>query len=477
MSGNSVCPLDFRYGSEEMKRLFTEEARLGTLLKVEAALALAEAEAGLIPREDAERIASTVFRNEVSLERVRELEKETRHDVMAVTLALAERCGPSGRFVHYGATSYDIVDTALALQLGEALDIIRSDLISLRDALLEQAVRHKGTVMLGRTHGQSALPTTFGLKLAVFVSEFGRHIERLDQARPRICTGKMSGAVGTGAGFGSRALEIQRNVMRRLGLGIPEATNQILQRDRHAEFVLLLASISTSVEKLATELRLLQRSEVDEVREPFEEASQVGSSTMAQKRNPIVSENACGLARVVRSLVIPALESNVLWHERDLTNSSAERILIPHAAILTDHILRNMTSVVRGMEVRTEKMRANLEAAGREIMAEPVMLALIAKGMDRGEAHGLVRRISLRTSSGREDFGKAMMGEPEIRRLLTPEELERMLAPSAYIGAAVEIVEALAARVRGGTGAGSNPRSSTRTGGRQRGRKGTGRRT
>ncbi|MGQ9583368.1 MAG: adenylosuccinate lyase [Thermoplasmatota archaeon] len=449
----SVCPLEFRYGYEEMKRVFTEEAKLERLLRVEGALALAEASVGLVPRRDAERIARVARSGVVGLERVRELERETRHDIMAVVRALAERCGPSGRFVHLGATSYDIVDTATALQLAEALDIIGADLCALRDALIAQAVRHRGTVMLGRTHGQWALPTTLGLKLAVLASEFQRHIERLHEARPRICVGKMSGAVGTGAGFGPRALRVQEEVMRRLGLGIPDAANQILQRDRHAEFVFLLANVSTSVEKLATEVRLLQRSEVGEVEEPFDEARQVGSSTMPQKRNPVVSENACGLARVVRSLVAPALESNILWHERDLTNSSTERVVLPHAAILTDYILRNMTGVVRGMTIRPERMRANLEAAGGEVMAESVMLALTSKGMDRGEAHELVRRAAISAASRGIRFEEALRADGRVRSLLSAEEMAKALDPYNYIGVAEELVKRLAAKLsRAGRG-------------------------
>jgi adenylosuccinate lyase len=443
----SVCPIEYRYGFEEMKRIFTEEAKLDRILAVEGALALAQAESGRIPKKDADRIAAAARSGRVRLERVKELEAATRHDIMAVVKAFAEQCGSSGRFVHLGATSNDITDTAQALQFREALYILRSDLAGMRDALLKRALEHKDTVMLGRTHGQWAIPLTFGLKLAVFVSEFDRHIERLDQARDRICVGKMSGAVGTGAGYGPRALEIQQRVMKRLGLGVPDATSQVIQRDRYAEFVFLMANIAASVERLATEIRLLQRSEVGEVMEPFDEKKQVGSSTMAQKRNPVTCENSCGLARIIRAYVTPALENVPLWHERDLTNSSAERMMMPHACILTDYILRNMTTVVKGMKVRPEAMLANLKATKGLIMSESVMIALVGKGMDRQDAHELLRVASARAVSEGRDLHDILSGDETVKKHLTPKELRAALEYSCYTGTSAETVERLARKL------------------------------
>ena len=443
----SVCPIEFRYGHEQMKRLFSEDAKLAYILTVEGALALAQAGAGRIPQKDAACIDRAARSGNVKLARVKQIEKATRHDIMAVVKAFAEQVGSSGRFVHLGATSNDITDTATALQLKEATAILRSDCLELRDALLEKAVRHRQTVMLGRTHGQWAIPITFGLKLAVFASEFQRHIDRLDQARERVCVGKMSGAVGTGAGLGPRALDIQEDVMRRLGLGVPDATSQILQRDRLAEFVFVLANISASVEKLATEVRLLQRSEVGEVQEPFDEERQVGSSTMAHKRNPVVCENACGIARVVRGFVMPALENVPLWHERDLTNSSSERLIIPHACILTDYILRNMTGVVKGLKVRPEAMLANLESTRGLIMAESVMLALVSKGMDRQEAHELLRRASLKATACPGALESVLLEEPAVKKLLSARELKDAMDYSRYTGTAAETVDRLARKL------------------------------
>jgi adenylosuccinate lyase len=431
-----------------MKRLFTEQAKLDHILEVEAALAVAQAEEGRFPKKDAQRIAEAARSGRIKLQRVKELEAATRHDIMAVVKAFAEQCGESGRFVHLGATSNDITDTAMALQFKEALGLLRSDLAGMRDALLARAVEHKDTVMLGRTHGQWALPITFGLKLAVFVSEFQRHIERLDQAGPRVCVGKMSGAVGTGAGYGGKAIGIQERVMTKLGLGIPDATNQVIQRDRHAEFVFLMANIAASVEKLATEIRLLQRSEVGEVQEPFDEKKQVGSSTMAQKRNPVTCENSCGLARIVRAYVTPALENVPLWHERDLTNSSAERMMIPHACILTDYILRNMTTVVKGMKVNAGAMLANLKSTRGLIMSESVMIALVGKGMDRQDAHELLRVASARVSAENSDLQKVLSEDAAVKKLLTAKELAAALDYSGYTGDSVETVDRLARKLR-----------------------------
>ena len=444
----SVCPIEYRYGFEDMKCLFTEESKLDRILMVEGALALAQAELGRFPKKDAGRIAEAARSGRVKLERVKELEAVTRHDIMAIVKAFAEKCGPSGRFVHLGATSNDITDTAQALQFRDALDILRSDLVGMRDALLARSLEHKDTIMLGRTHGQWAIPITFGLKLAVFVSEFQRHIERLDQARERICVGKMSGAVGTGAGYGPRALEMQERVMRKLGLGAPDASSQIIQRDRYAEFVFLMANIAASVEKLATEIRLLQRSEVGEVLEPFDERRQVGSSTMAQKRNPVSCENSCGLARIIRAYVTPALENVTLWHERDLTNSSAERMMIPHACILTDFILRNMTTVVKGMKVRPESMLANLKATKGVIMSEPVIIALVAKGMDRQDAHEMLRLLSFRATAEGRDMLDILSGDTKVMKYLNAKELSSALDYSCYTGTSAETVERLARKLR-----------------------------
>jgi adenylosuccinate lyase len=444
-----LCPIDFRYGRPKMKGIFEEETRLQRLLDVEAALARAEAKVGLIPREAAAEIAAKATTKHVSVKRVEELERETRHDLMAVVLALTEACaGDAGKYVHLGATSNDIQDSATALQLRDAIRIVEEDLEDLVDAFADLASKHKKTIMLGRTHGQAAVPITFGLKIAVFASEVARHRERLRQAAPRVIVGKMSGAVGTGAAFGPRAADIQSTVMADLGLGVEEAATQVVGRDRHAEFIAVLANIAASLEKFCTEVRNLQRTEIGEVAEAFEAKSQVGSSTMAQKENPVVSENVCSLARIVRSLVTPALENVPLWHERDLTNSAAERILIPHACVLIDEMLARTTEVFRTLRVFPDRMKANLEATKGQVMAEAVMMALVAKGLGRQEAHKLVRDAAQAARAKALNLQEALLSDPKVAKIIGRKELDAAMDPAAYLGQSAAIVDAIVKRVR-----------------------------
>lgn len=436
-----VCPLDFRYGRPEMKAVFDEENRLQKLLDVEAALALAHAKVGNIRQDHAEIIRKTASTRYVKLDRVREIDQKINHEITAVIRALSEQCGESGKFVHLGATSNDILDTAAALQLKEAIRILDEDLQKLKKTLAERAREHRDTIMVGRTHGQYALPITFGLKLANYALEVHRHQQRLRECSPRVLVGKMSGAVGTGAGFGPKAFEIQRLVMESLGLGVEEGPTQIVARDRYVELVALLANIACSAEKFATEVRNLQRGEIGEVSEYFDESVQVGSSTMAHKRNPVTAENVCGLARIVRGFVVPAQESAILWHERDLTNSSAERFFIPHSFILIDDILAKLDWLFATLVVNKEQMERNLARAGSVIMAESVLLALVAKGMGRQEAHELVRKCSMEAQRSCEDFKTHLMANKSVSALLSEEELDAALDPRAYLGSARETVD------------------------------------
>jgi adenylosuccinate lyase len=438
-----VCPLDFRYGRPSMKGLFSEEAKLRRLLDVEAALARAQAQVGNIPREAADAIRKAATTKTVSADRVAQIEKEIGHDVMAVVLALSEKAGDAGQYVHLGATSNDITDTATALQLRDALDLVEKALDQLKSALLGLARKHKKTVMLGRTHGQAAVPITFGLKMAVFALEVARHEERLREARPRICVGKMSGAVGTGAGYGPKALEIQELVMKDLGIGYEEASAQIVGRDRHAELMAVLANIAASAEKFATEVRNLQRTEIAEAAEAFGDR-QIGSSTMANKENPVTSENVCGLARIVRAFVVPALENVPLWHERDLTNSAAERIMIPHALILADDLLAKLADVFRNLRVYPDRMRENLERTRGQAMAESVMLALVGKGIGRQDAHKLVQDAAKRAREKDAHLRDALAADPKVAKLLTKKDLEAAIDPDNYLGASAEIVDRIA---------------------------------
>ena len=444
-----LCPIDFRYGRPQMKRIFEEEARLQRLLDVEAALARAESKVGLVPREAASEITKKATTKFVTVKRVEELERETRHDLMAVVLALTEACaGDAGKYVHLGATSNDIQDSATALQLRDAIRVIEEGLDGLIDAFAGLATKHKKTIMLGRTHGQAAVPITFGLKVAVFASEVARQRERMRQATPRIVVGKMSGAVGTGAAFGAQALDIQTSAMTDLGIGFEEAATQVVGRDRHAEFIGILANLAASLEKFCTEVRNLQRTEIGEVAEAFEAKSQVGSSTMAQKENPVASENVCSLARIVRSLVAPALENVPLWHERDLTNSAAERILIPHACVLIDEMVAKTTEIFRTLRVFPDRMKANLEATKGQVMAEAVMMALVAKGLGRQEAHKLVRDAAQDARAKGTHLREALLAEARVSKLLSKSEIETVMDPMAYLGQSTAIIDSTLKRLR-----------------------------
>jgi len=438
----SLCAVDYRYGRPAMKALFSEEAKLARMLQVEAALAAAQAELRLIPKAAATAIAAKATTAAVRPERVARLEKETGHDVMAVVLALTEQCGAdAGRYVHLGATSNDITDTATALQLREALTILRRGLNTLARTLADLAEKHRGTLMLGRTHGQAATPITFGLKMAVYALEVLRQRERLDEMEARVVVGKMSGAVGTGAAMGPKALRVQELVARRLGIGYEAASGQVVGRDRHAELVSVLANIAASCEKFCTEVRNLQRTEIGEAAEAFDAERQVGSSTMANKENPVTSENVCGLARVVRGLVVPAFESIALWHERDLTNSSAERIVIPHALALTDDILAKTAKVYSTLRVYPERMRENIERTKGQVMAEAVMIALVAKGLGRQDAHRVIRDAALEARSRGVHLHKVLGKHKVVRRRLTAKELDAAMDPAEYLGATHQIVD------------------------------------
>ncbi|RMF91669.1 MAG: adenylosuccinate lyase [Methanobacteriota archaeon] len=436
----AVHPIDYRYGSDEMRMVFEEERRLQRLLDVEAALARAHARVGNIPQEDAEAISRNAVTGRVKLTRVKEIEAETLHDLMAVVKALAEACGSSGRFVHLGATSYDIIDTANALQFKEALQIVKQDLFEIEGELLRLAEENMEVVAVGRTHGQHALPITYGLKFAIWAREVRRHLNRLKEGEKRFYVGKMSGAVGTQASFGDKGPMIQEIVMEELGLAPAMVSSQIVQRDRYAELIGLLALICSSMEKFAKEVRNLMRTEIGEVSEGYVEESQVGSSTMPHKRNPINAEKVCGLSRVVRAHLMVALENVPLEHERDLTNSSAERAIIAESFILTDEILKTMKRILKGLLLYPEQIKRNLRLTRGLNMAESVMMRLAEKGMDRQEAHELLRRLSIKAVS--EDVGLAsVLSEDEtVKRYLSADEIRAALEPENYLGTAIEQV-------------------------------------
>ena len=440
-----ILPIDTgRYGTPEMLKIFKEEARVQKLLDVEAALALAHAEVGNIPTKDAKKIAAMASTKYVKLERVKAIEKEIKHDIASLVRALSEVSGSSGAYVHLGATSYDIVDTANALQLKDAEALIEKKLFDLKRILQRQAAQHKGTVMIGRTHGQHALPITLGFKFAVWGYEVNRHIERLEECKKRVFVGKVSGAVGTQAGLGEHAAMIQELVMKQLGLDAAEISTQIVQRDRYAELISIYAMVASSLENFATEIRELQRPEIAEVFEAFEASKQVGSSTMPHKQNPETCERVCGLARIVRSLSTPTLEDMITWHERDLTQSSAERFILPESNILLDYILSLMCNIVANLRVDKDRMLLNLSLTQGRAMSESVMMALAKKGINRQEVHELLRKLTIKSTAEKRNFKQILLEDKLVSDKLSEKEIDEALNPKNYLGTAVKQAEKFA---------------------------------
>lgn len=445
----AILPIDSgRYGSSEMRHIFDEENRLQCMLDVEAALARAQAKVGDIPASDAATISKKASTRTVRLERVKQIETKTKHETAAVVEALSEVCGKSGRYVHLGATSSDILDTATALQVRDALRLIMKRLDQLETTLLMQADKHSDTICIGRTHGQHALPITLGLKFAVWLREISRHTSRLRECSPRVVVGKLTGAVGTMAGLGDHAREVQSLVMEDLRLGAPEVTTQILQRDRYAELVCALANLASSIDKFSTEIRNLQRTEIDEVREPFDLKTQIGSSAMPHKMNPRISENISSVAKVVRSLVQPSLESVVTWHERDLTQSAAERFTIPEAFILTEHILSGINHVLSELRVSPDRMARNLDLTGGMELSEAIMSALVKKGMERPRAFKLIRTLSIESSTRQKPFQDLVRGNLEVAKLLSGKELDFVFDPRNYLGKTRDLIRYAIERTR-----------------------------
>lgn len=443
-----LCPLDYRYGDQSFKRIWSDVGRHERQLEVERALIWAHCELGRVSKEDYEAVAAISNPTSVSIDRVAEIEAETRHDIMALTKAMAEAAGDSGWCIHLGATSNDIVDTAVALQLRDSIVLLRSSLCDLLSVSANLAERERDTVMLGRTHGQAAVPITFGLKVAVWVDEIRRHLIRLDEAAPRISVGKFLGAVGTGAAQGDNARELQKLILTHLGLGVPLATTQVVGRDRYVEYVSWLANVATTCEKILQEIRNLQRSEIGEAGEGFDVKKQVGSSTMAHKKNPIKSENASGLSRIVRSFIIPTYENALLWHERDLANSSSERFTLSHASTLCHDVMNKTSQVLTNLWVDAEKMRANIESQQGLVMAEKVMIDLVGKGVARDEAHEILRTASFHAVETGEHLKDICLKTKEILNVFSEEEINEMFEPTSHLGVSGELVDEVVSLAR-----------------------------
>lgn len=415
-----------RYTGPEMGRIWSLENRYKKFLEVEVLAAEAWAELGEIPREAAERIAKNA---RFDVQRIEELERETRHDVVAFTRCVAESLGEESRYFHYGLTSYDVVDTALSALLGEAAALLEKSLLELEEALKEQALRYKETPTVGRTHGVHAEPTSLGLKFALWLAEIRRHRGRLDRAAENVRVGKISGAVGN---FAHIDPFIEEYVCKKLNLKPDPVSTQVIQRDRHGEFVNTLALIGASLEKIALEIRNLQRTETGELEEPFY-SGQKGSSAMPHKRNPVTCEQVCGLSRLLRGYAAAALENVALWHERDISHSSVERVILPDSTIVLDHILRQMIRVIRELRVYPEQMERNLNLTGGLIYSQRVLLELVASGLSREKAYDLVQGCAMKAWERGRLFKEELAAETEISERLGREKLDQCFDPAYYL--------------------------------------------
>jgi len=407
-----------RYVQPEMGRIWSEESKFDAWREVEVVAAEVMAGEGIIPKEAAREIRAKAS---YTVERIDEIEREVKHDVLAFTQALAESVGEAGRWIHFGLTSYDIVDTALGMRMRDAMDLILKDVAALSAVLKSRAFDHKKTVMVGRTHGVHAEPMTFGMKLALWYAEMERNRARLERAREVVAVGKLSGAVGT---FAHLPPVVEEKICERLGLTPAPIATQVLQRDRHAEALSALAIVASTLDKIAVEIRSLQRTEIREVEEFFSE-KQKGSSAMPHKRNPVISEQVSGLARVIRGNLQAGLENIALWNERDISHSSAERMILPQSFILTDHILRRAASVLDNLIVYPEKMRENLESMKGLVFSGQVLLQLAKKGLPREEAYRLVQRNAMAVWQKKGSLRDLLGNDPEVRKWLDQAELDR----------------------------------------------------
>ncbi|HLA00255.1 MAG TPA: adenylosuccinate lyase [Thermodesulfovibrionales bacterium] len=415
-----------RYTRHEMGRLWDIEAKYQKWLDVEIAVCEAWAELGEIPKDDLREIKK---RAQFDVKRIDEIEKVVRHDVIAFLTSVAQSLGPEARFIHKGLTSSDILDTALALLMKEAADLMMKDLSALMDILKKQAYKYKDTPMMGRSHGVHAEPMTFGLKFALWFEDMKRNLGRMKRAKEVISVGKLSGAVGT---FSNIPPIIEEKVCKKLGLRPEPVATQVVQRDRHAEYLTTLALIAASVEKIATEIRHLQRSEVLEAEEPFM-AGQKGSSAMPHKRNPVGCENLSGLARLVRTNALAAIENVALWHERDISHSSVERVIIPDSTILVDYMLDRLTGILDGLHVYPKRMKENMDRSYGLFTSQRVMLALLDKGLDREQAYSIVQADAMKSWKEGTEFKKILLKDKEVKKYLTAQEISEIFDLGYYL--------------------------------------------
>jgi len=424
-----------RYSRPQMKRIWSDENKFSKWLEVEIAVCEAWANLGVIPRNVVPKIKLA----RVNLKRMEEILKETHHDMTAFLGSVAESLGEESRYIHLGLTSSDVIDTALSLQLVEAAELLTQDIKELIAVLAEKAIKYKYVPMIGRTHGVHAEPISFGLKLALWFEEMNRNRLRLNEAKKAIAVGKISGTVGT---YATLSPDVEEKACARLELAPAPISSQILQRDRHAQFITTLAIISSSLEKFATEIRGLQRTETREAEEPFE-AGQTGSSAMPHKRNPELCERICGLARLIRGYSLTSMENIALWHERDISHSSTERVILPDSCILLDYSIALFTSVMKGLQVYPQQMKRNMKLTKGLIFSQRVMLALIDKGLSRQRAYEIVQRNAMKSWKGKKDFLKLLKIDPEVTASLPPGELEPLFDYQYYLHYVDEIFQRL----------------------------------
>jgi len=423
-----------RYSLPDMKKIWSDENKFNTWLKIELLACEALCELGDIPEKSLEKIKD---KSKFDMKRIHEIEKIVKHDVIAFLTSISEKVGEDARFIHMGLTSSDILDTALSYNMAQAVDLLLKDLQNLRIALKNMAKRHKDTIMIGRSHGVHAEPITFGLKMLLWFGEVGRHIHRLEHAKDTIKYGKISGAVGTYANIDPY---VEQYVCKKLGLFPSPLSTQVLQRDRHAELMTTLGLIASSLEKFATEIRALQRTEINEAQEFFAKG-QKGSSAMPHKKNPIICERICGLARLVRANSMPAMENISLWHERDISHSSVERIIIPDSTIALDYMLYKFTDIMKNLVVNSENMKKNIDKTKGNIFSQTILLKLIKKGLNRESAYKIVQTDALKATAEGKDFKEIILKNKKIQNILSEKEIEEGFSISVHLKNVKEIYE------------------------------------
>lgn len=444
-----ILPIDAgRYGSDEIKKIFDEQKRLDYQLEFEASVAESQSEMSLIPASAAKEIAQKARSGKITVQRVKELEAVSEHDTAAMVEAISELCSDTAKpWIHYGLTSYDVVDTSISMQMRDSLSVIEPKIAKIASILAEKAAKYRDVPAVGRTHGQHASIISFGLKFAVWASDMIGHINRIREMKRRVLVCKTLGVVGTGSLMGNKALEVQASVAKKLNLYPIDVATQVVSRERHAEFIFALSLVASTLDKIAVEIRNLQRTEVGEVAEPFKEG-QMGSSAVPVKRNPIKSERVSSLARILKGMLNVSLENIALWHERDLSNSANERFTIPMTVILLDEMLDSMTKVLSGLKIDDKRIGENLELTKGQIYAEFVLDALVKKGMHRFDAYRALQRTAFSASESGIHFLDALSSDKEVSSRLSKDELKAIFNPKNHLAASAQIIDSVAKTVR-----------------------------